>query len=508
MFPRALAPATALALFLCAPASADWPLYGHDLANSRDALDAGPARSQLPALAARWKFTSPTGDFTGTPAIAGGLVVAGDNGGTVYALDQVTGSVRWSRSLGAPVNASVAIDTAAPGGPTVLVPVAAVGAPRLVALAASSGALRWQVTLTRQPGADVFGSPVFWRHTVFIGTGGDNEDNSTARGSVVALDELTGHLRWQTFTVGPGNDGAGVWSTPAIDPTTSRLYVGTGNNYHPPSTSSEDSILALDSVSGQIVAGFQATAGDTFSADSNQAGGPDYDFGASPNLFTAPGGAVMVGEGQKSGVYWALDRATLRPRWHTAVGPGGPLGGILGSTAVDGGRLFGADTLSGQVFALGLGDGAALWQAPESAATHLSPTTVAGDVLYTVDPTGLLIASDPATGATLARVALGGPSFGGVAASQHALFVAVGTGPPPAPAPQQDGSGSIVAFGDTTPQAPASAGPADRVATAPPCVGARSPARHDTARRRRRGHRAARRGGAVRRHRPRPAVCR
>src|SRR5207237_6128511 len=92
--------------------------------------------------------------------------------------------------------------------------------------------------------------------------------------------------------------------------------------------------------------------------------GPDYDFGASPNLFTAPNGQLLVGAGQKSGTYWAFDRATLKPVWNTNVGPPGPLGGILGSTAFDGTRIYGADTLSGDGFALGR-DGALAWQSPE-----------------------------------------------------------------------------------------------------------------------------------------------
>jgi hypothetical protein len=75
---------------------------------------------------------------------------------------------------------------------------------------------------------------------------------------------------------------------------------------------------------------------------------------------------------------------------------------------------------------------------------------VGNGVLYTVDPAGFLTARDPTTGAILAKLPLGGPSFGGVSAVGQALYVAVGTGPPPEPAPPQDGSGSIIAFGDTS----------------------------------------------------------
>src|SRR3954466_2330606 len=106
-----------------APARADWPVYGHDLANTRHAPGEGPTPSEARSLKQAWAFASPTGDFTGTPVVADGVVLAGDQSGTAYALDAVSGKKLWSRDLGAPIHASAAIDTAAPGGPIALVPV-------------------------------------------------------------------------------------------------------------------------------------------------------------------------------------------------------------------------------------------------------------------------------------------------------------------------------------------------------------------------------------------------
>lgn len=440
---RTIGAAVGLALAaLPASAAGDWPVYGHDLANTRNAGQAGPS---VAALRQAWRFDSPTGDFTGTPVVAGGVLVAGDNSGSVYALNAASGRLLWSKKLGQPVNGSAAIDVHAPGGAAVYLPVAQPGRPQLVALSLRSGAKLWDTALTTQPDSSVFGSPVFWRGSAYIGTSGPNNDNTHARGSLVAVNQATGKVRWQTFTVPPGRDGAAVWSTPAIDTGTGRLYVGTGNNYHEPTTDLEDSILAVDAHSGRILAHYQATSGDSFSLPGNPVG-PDADFGASPNLFTAPSGRRLLGAGQKSGTYWALDRSTMRPVWHTNIGPGSDLGGILGSTAFDGNRIFGGDTANGQVFALGRG-GSELWQSPDGPG-HLSPVAVANHVLYTIDPAGFLVARDPATGVVKTMLPLGGASFGGISASDGAVYVAVGTGPPPAPAPQQDGSGSIVAFGD------------------------------------------------------------
>jgi polyvinyl alcohol dehydrogenase (cytochrome) len=428
-------------------AAADWPIYGHDLGNTRNAGQSGPPAAQVAALQPAWKFDSPTGDFTGTPVVADGTVVAGDHGGWVYALDAVTGKLRWSKDLGAPVNGTAAIDLDAPRGPAVYVPVAQLGRPHLVALSLTSGAPLWDAVLTDQPKSSVYGSPVYWNGSVYIGTSGPNNDDATARGSVVALDEATGGVRWQTFTAPPGADGVAVWSTPAIDTATGRLYVGTGNNYHQPTTDLEDSIVALDAGSGRVLDHFQATANDSFSAADNPAG-PDYDFGASPNLVTGANGQSLLGEGQKSGAYWMLDRATMRPLWSTSVGPGGPLGGILGSTASDATRVYGGTTLDGGVFALDRG-GAQSWHSMDTGGLHLGAATIANGVLYTTDPNGAVNARDPATGAILAKLPLDRPSLGGISAVGGALYVAVGTGPLPQPAPQADSPGSIVALGDT-----------------------------------------------------------
>ena len=69
-------------------------------------------------------------------------------------------------------------------------------------------------------------------------------------------------------------------------------------------------------------------------------------------VLTAPDGRALVGEGQKSGTYWALDRATLKPVWHTTVGPSSAAGGIIGSTAFDATRIYGPNTPGGEVWSL------------------------------------------------------------------------------------------------------------------------------------------------------------
>ena len=447
--PAAAAPAPATT------ESAAWPVYGHDLANSRSSGGAGPSLTQARSLSTAWTFKSSNGDFTGTPVVAGGVLVVGTNLGSIYAIDAVTGAVRWTREIGQQINGSAAIDLAAPGGPTVFVPVAQVGSPRLLALSLNSGTARWSSLLSNQDGSDVFGSPVFWRGTVYIGTSGPGNDESTARGSVVALDEGSGSLRWRTFTVPPGDDGGAVWSTPAIDTATGRLYVGTGNAYHAPAADTTDSMLVLNAGSGRILGHFQSVPGDVWELD-NPTGGPDYDFGSSPNLITASDGRRLVGEGQKSGTYWALDRGTMNPVWDTAAGPGSQADGGINATAYDGARVYGSDAVDSQVFAL-TRDGSPAWDSVDGGTLHASPLATGNGVVYSADSNGFLTARSAADGSLLTKVPLQAPTFGGISIVGLAVYVAVGTGPPsPAlPLPSQDtsqvdGSGTIVALGDTS----------------------------------------------------------
>jgi hypothetical protein len=307
--------------------------------------------------------------------------------------------------------------------------------------------MRWKTAHSHQATATTYGSPTYWRGRVYMGTSGPNGDQSTARGSVVALQEGSGRMRWRTYTVPPGHDGGAVWSTPAIDRATGRLYVGTGNAYHAPVAATTDSVLKMDATTGRILDHFQGTANDIFASADNPLG-PDADFGASPNLIAGPGGRTLVGEGAKSGIYWALRRHTMHPAWKRPVGPGSAIGGILGSTAYDGARIYGTDAVNGKVWALGR-NGSQLWSSADAGPLDFSPVAVANGVLYSVSPQGALIARDSSTGAILNQLNLAGPTFGGASVARRAIYVAVGIGPPPPPAPQSDGPGSIVAFGQT-----------------------------------------------------------
>ena len=196
-------------------------------------------------------------------------------------------------------------------------------------------------------------------------------------------------------------------------------------------------MLALDARTGRLLDHHQATAGDVWNGTEGRANGPDYDFGASLNLFRRGDGRAIVGAGQKSGTYWALDRRTLDPLWSAMTGPGAPsVGGIVGSTAADGHRVYGPDTPGGEVWALDL-TGSPAWVSSDGGPVHFSPISVANGVVYSTDMSTHLTARDASTGAVLAKLPLGAPSWGGVAIAGGSVFAVTGT---------QGSGGYVVAY--------------------------------------------------------------
>ena len=408
-----------------------WPLYGHDIGNSRDGGKDAPTPAEALNMGVAWSFYAGDGDFTGTPVVSKGIVVAGSFGGTVYGIDAATGQQRWAHRTGKAINGTVATD-----GKRVYVPLAQTNKPKILALSLRTGKQLWETTVSWQKDADVYGSPTVHDGTVYMGVsalyGELNEPEVKVRGQVVALNAKTGRVKWNTLTVPEGHDGGSVWTTPAIDPKSKRLYVGTGNAYHAPAADTTDAILALSLRTGKIVAKFQATPGDVWNGTDNAAAGPDHDFGASPQLL--PGG--RVGAGQKSGTYWALDRNTLKPAWSTNIGPGSQVGGIIGSTATDGERIYGPNTVGGEQWALNQ-DGSQAWVSADGGPLKFGPTAVANGVVWQNDMSGFLVAREAASGAVLSRIPLGSPSWGGVSVAGKTVFTAVGL---------QGASGYIAAY--------------------------------------------------------------
>ncbi|MCG5071958.1 PQQ-binding-like beta-propeller repeat protein [Paraburkholderia tagetis] len=360
-------------LTTAAPAAAqsvgDWPMGGQNPHDTRSALGEhaiGP--NDVAKLAPRWSLET-DGNVSATPTVVDGVVYVPDFGGSLWAVDASTGQVKWHKKIsdysGIPNDASrtspaywkgtlvIGQGTQIANNPT--------GA-YMLGIKADDGSPLWRTQIDSDPTAIVTSSPVVDNGVVYVGVSSRSEaiDAPTKyRGSVVALDATAGKLLWKTYMVPDGYTGGSVWSnTPVVDRETGLLYVTTGNNFSVPSgvcrapTQKDckkpvadnyiDSFVALNLKTGKIAWATSTLPAD-MSTNFDHNDGPDYDFGSGPNLYTttiAGHKRTLLGAGAKSGVYWALDPKTGKVVWHTQVGPGSLLGGMLWGTAADGKRIY------------------------------------------------------------------------------------------------------------------------------------------------------------------------
>jgi len=421
--------------------------------------DWGGMVSRIDAASGSVVWTQSVGELLGLASDGGSD--GGDDGGSEGGDD---GAVEDS-GAGAAGSRSSAIAVAR-GTPVVsgsLVIFGLASSPAIMfALDQATGALVWQTTLDTNPYALVTSSPALDKGVLYVGVssgeegaglGGDGGHVYTFRGSAVAIEAATGKLLWQTPMIDDdvyynpdkslaGYAGAAIWSgTPTVDRKRSQVYVTTGNNYAVPPAFMDggnlpagdrlESVVALDLATGKVRWSQRMTTGDvwTFELFNNH----DWDIGCGANLFRATIDGVphdIVGAGQKSGVYWAVDADTGAVLWKTQVGPGGHLGGIHWGTATDGTRIYvGVNDESGTAYTLGgkgaqagmktsVGSWAALepatgdilWQtanptmtAPVNGASVNGPVTIVNGVVFagSMDNDGTMVALNAATGEVL-----------------------------------------------------------------------------------------------------------
>ena len=471
----------AAALPGCAPAEhagGEWRGYGGDLANTRSQ----PAEqvitpTRVPTLTPAFTFDAAsaggTGDFTGTPVVQDGCVYVASTDGWVFALNADDGTPVWSSQL--PAGSRVYGSPAVEGG-RVYLGVSRSASPYAAALDQATGALLWQTQIDEQEGSDVYGSPVVFDGVMVVGVSGgaaelsEEETRNPFQGSFVLLETrddpangvVAGAVLRKTWTVHEpgvedGRAGATVWSTPSVDAETGMAYFGAGNPFQPenePETA--NAVLKVDlrrdsGTFGQVLDAYKGQIDEYVPVDApcyNVPGNPppyypqglggcmqlDLDFGASSNLFRGPDGRLLVGTGQKSGVYHVVDGETMEPAWTQIVGFPSAVGGIVGSTAVDEDGVYGPITVGGYLWSVDRDAGQHRWLAPIADGAHWgNPVSVANGVVYTTTLTGLLNAYEATTGAPLLSTPMltstnGEPplSWAGVAVARNTVYATVG----------------------------------------------------------------------------------
>jgi polyvinyl alcohol dehydrogenase (cytochrome) len=348
-------------------------------------------------LETKWVFQT-AGSVSATPAVDEDSVYVPDWGGRIHRIDRETGASVWSRSVSELTGVSRNFSRTTPavaGGTLVFGDQGGyrLRGARVFAVDKSGGNLLWSRSIDPHPSAFVTQSPVAHQRRVYVGVSSFEEAHAAAirdypccdfRGSVAAIDLETGSVLWQTLTVPdvPGYSGNAVWgSTPVVDVLRGSLYVTTGNNYSVPASVAAcveaatraapgvaadvrqciedgnhfDSVIALDLSTGALkwarpLVPFDAwTVACVFELVNPEncpsPRGPDHDIGQGPMLF-ASGDRELLAVGQKNGRMHALEPATGETVWETQVGPPGDVGGILWGSATDSERVYVANVNS------------------------------------------------------------------------------------------------------------------------------------------------------------------
>lgn len=478
----------------------EWPSYGHDAANSRtQPFEHTLTPARIGGLRPEWSFSTgrPSGtlaaglgDLSSTPVVSGGCAFVGSGGGWVFALNATNGDVVWRRALpvthaglgGVVVGAPVLTRNAV----LVLVNDEADGAgtgPYVASLDRHDGRQLWRSgPIETHPGAYTNAGLARWRDEVVAGFSAPEGDPHGV-GGVAIVRTTDGALLRRTYSIPPedaayGFAGGGVWTTPAVDEQAGVAYYGTGNPYskkkeHPRT----NAILKLDldperPSFGRIVGSYKGNI-EQYTAALRTASRPtcdlvgdddtmrrigdatpqlaefqglfgnstscvqlDLDFGAAANLFRDGRGRLIVGDMQKSGVYHAVDTATMTKRWTTMAGISCVFCNAA-SSAYDPtrGRVYVAASPGSAVESLDGGGGGIRWMSPVGDGVHYQAVSEAAGVVYTIDGNGFLDAFDAASGVPLLRrsvVADGGSDTvnvgsSGVAIAEHRLFVTTGS---------------------------------------------------------------------------------
>src|SRR5580704_60579 len=294
-----------------------WNGWGATTENRREqsAVAAGLNVALLPRLKLKWAFGFP--DATSAwaqPAVVGGWIFVGSQNGTVYALDEKSGCIRWVFSADGGVRTAISVDASAGGGAAVYFGDTGANA---YALDATSGRLLWKTKVEEHPLARITGAPALYRGRLYVGMSSYEESQGarpeygccTFRGSLSALDAKSGRLVWRSYMITDkpqprgtsasgatlyGPAGAPIWSAPTIDVRRKLIYVATGNSYAGAAAPTSDAVVALN-LSGKLewvrqlfpddvfISGCRVKSDNPNCADQR---GPDYDFGNSPILAT------------------------------------------------------------------------------------------------------------------------------------------------------------------------------------------------------------------------------
>ena len=381
-----------LTLALAGPlGSQTWPMYLKDLAHSSFVSpETQLNQNQITNLQRKWDL-SVGAPVASAVTVSDGVLYFGDWNGYFHAVNAQTGTELWRTFVGkAPdpelpdCDPGIGVTSQA----TILGNRVYVGGgdSAVYALDRSSGNQLWRVPLADpESGSYLWSSIVPYKNALYLGVA-SLADCPVVRGAVVRIDPGNPQQPLVRYLMSEGAAGAGVWTTPAIDAASNRVFVTTGNGDDPQEPNNgnyTEAAVSLDADTLEVQAYYQLPA------EESQL---DLDWGSSPTLFTTSAGLPMMAATGKDGALYAFRRADLSLAWTTqlAVNCIEPQGGCgsLSTPAFDGSTLFvGAgvrdpnEFFGGSVYAIRPSDGSVVWVRGTNG-TVLAPVTVANGLVF------------------------------------------------------------------------------------------------------------------------------
>jgi outer membrane protein assembly factor BamB len=411
-----------------AAAAGDWPTFLHDPQRSAaDLAETVLSPATAPNLAVRWaaRIGSP---IDSSPAVVGGVLYVGAADGYEYALNAATGAQLWRTFLGVTNIPACLPQMGVTSSAAVQDGVVYVGGGDAYwyALDAGSGSVLWRVFTgdnSEVGGHYNWSSPLLYNGYAYIGVASLG-DCPLVQGQLLQV-SLNTHTVVRTFDVVPnGQVGAGIWTSPTVDPATGTVFVATGTQQFFLQSRAQ-SLVALDAATLSPKSWWQIPISDAV---------VDSDWGDTPVLFTDAAGDQRVAAINKDGLVYAFDRNNVSagPVWQRQVAIGGacPIcgDGSVSSGAFDGTRLYlggGNSSIAGTgavgtVRALDPRTGAPIGE-------HGAPGAVVGSLAYAggliVDGAGqTLEVLDAGTGTRLFSYATGGPIYAAPSVSNGTIF--------------------------------------------------------------------------------------
>lgn len=339
----------------------DWPVVGLNAGGTRYQSKPGLTADDLPRLKLKWAFALARG-APGGPVVAGDRVFVTSADGQVHALDIHSGCSYWSAKMGRVVR-MVTVAPLQKGSDQVAVFFGDDQA-RVTALDAETGVQLWQAEVDEHPLRRITAAPSVLDGRVYVPVSSMEDPRThdpeyaccTFRGSVVALDAMTGKQLWKTYTIpeaprpAPAENGvaryspagAAVFTPLGLDARRGRVYVPTAESYTRDDPPGAYAVIALDMETGARVWEQQFVPGpqrrDSVCTDEVSYTDCRNIFSMSTQvmLHALPGGQEILLAGQKWGYVYAMDPDhNGKVLWARQISRGGDLGGVMYGLAAD-----------------------------------------------------------------------------------------------------------------------------------------------------------------------------